>query len=124
MIQARPWKALLFLIALLFLAGVLPEGSRAGDEEFIDNDVELKEGVDYPVPASGTDQFLATGRIDRLDMENRVITIDEASFNLLPSTEYYTSVMGRGSVHLFAKGRAVGYIADRKGRMLSLWLID
>jgi len=124
MIQARPWKALLFFIVLLLLAGVLPEGSRAGDEEIVDSGVELKEGVDYPVPAPGTDQFLATGRIDSVDMENQMVTIEEVSYKLLPTTEYYTSVMGKGSVHLFAEGQAVGYIADRKGQMHSLWLVD
>ena len=124
MIQAKPCKRLLFLIVLLFLACPFYTNAHAEDEPIENKGVVLKEGVNYPMPASGTDQTRKTGRIDSLDLENQVITIDEASYNLLPTTAYYTSVLGKGSVHLFSQGQAVGFIASRKGELLSLWLID
>lgn len=124
MTQAKPWKALLLFIVLLFLVCPVCENAHAEDEPIENKGIVLKEGVDYPWPASGTDQVRKTGRIDRLDLENQVITIDEASYNLLPDTAYYTSVLGKGSIHLFAEGQAVGFIVNRKGELLSLWLME
>jgi hypothetical protein len=124
MTQASPWKGLLLFMVLLFLACSVCENARAEDEPIENKGILLEEGVDYPMPAPGTDQSRKTGRIDSLDLENQVIIIDEASYNFLPTTAYYTSVMGKGSVHLFAQGQAVGYISNRKGELLSIWLME
>lgn len=124
MIQARPWKGLLLFMLCLFLACAFHATSHAEDEPIENKGVVLKEGVDYPVPAPGTDQVRKTGRVDRLDLENQVIVVDDATCNLLPTTEYYTAVMGKGSIHLFSEGQPVGFIVNRKGELLSLWLIE
>jgi hypothetical protein len=119
----RPWKTLPILLGLLFLAGASQGTARGEEEDTVQNPgVTLKEGVDYPVP--GPDQFLSTGRIDVIDMESGAIAIDDANYVLLPSTDYYTSVMGAGSIHLFREGRAVGFIANRKNQIQSIWLIE
>lgn len=124
MTRARHWKAILILFGLLFLIGSTQGIARSDEQPDQDNDPGLKEGLDYPVPVRGTGQFLALGRIDSVDMETGAIAIDDANYLLLPSTEYYTSVLGAGSIHLFREGLAAGFIANRKGEILSIWLLE
>jgi hypothetical protein len=123
MIPVRPAKALLILFGFLFLFGASQGTARGEDEEpGQDDGVTLKEGIDYPIP--GPDQFLVLGHVDFIEMESGAVVVDDANYRLLPSTDYYTSVMGAGSIHLFREGLAVGLIADRKGRVQSIWLIE
>ena len=95
----------------------------AGDE-IEEEALSLREGLEYPVPDREKGEFLALGHIDFIDMESGAVAIDDANYVLLPSTDYYTSVMGAGSIHLFREGLAVGLIANRKKEILSIWLIE
>jgi len=123
MIAVRPAKALPILLGLLFLVGASQGTALGDDEETGPNDgVTLKEGIDYPIP--GPDQFLTLGHIDFVDMESGALVVDDANYRFLPSTDFYTSVMGAGSIHLFREGQAVGLIANRKKEILSIWLIE
>jgi hypothetical protein len=122
MTPVRPSRALLILFALLLLLGSWQGSARCDDEETDQNQVGLQEGVDYPVP--GPDQFLSTGQVDFIDMESGSMTIDDTNYLLLPTTEFYTSVMGAGSIHLFREGVAAGFIADRNGWIHSIWLLE
>ena len=74
----------------------------------------------YPLPGLDTKQVRKEGVVNRI--EEKEIVVDDELYTLLPSTEYYTHVMGIGSVHLFHEGRSVGFIANPKNEILILWL--
>ncbi|OPL18764.1 MAG: hypothetical protein AVO35_13180 [Candidatus Aegiribacteria sp. MLS_C] len=74
----------------------------------------------YPLPELHTDQFRGEGRIDHIEEGHMVI--EDRVFQLTPETEYFTHVMGRGSVHLFHEGMAVGFISNGEMEVLILWL--
>ncbi len=124
MISSSHWKVCLCFAVLVFMVAAVPGTSLAGDEEYEGKGVILKEGVDYPIPIRGTGQFAGTGRIDSVDMENQTMAIDDATYFLNQSTEYYTSTLRPGSIQLFREGQAVGFVATRDKEILSLWLVD
>lgn len=118
------WKAYPVLFAILFMLSSIHGTVLGAGNEIEKEGFGLKEGLDYPIPDRDKGEFFGMGRIDSIDLESGAIAIDDANYILLPSTEYYTSVMGAGSIHLFREGLAAGFIADRKGEIQSIWLIE
>ncbi len=74
----------------------------------------------YPLPEANTDQFRQEGVIEYI--EDQSFVMEDRMFWLLPSTQYFTHVMGRGSIHLLHEGQPVGFIANGKNEVLILWL--
>lgn len=72
-------------------------------------------------PAHFPSRFHGMGRIDRIE-GNRII-IDDSLYTLAPFVRFATPRDRRASRSDFARGRFVGFILDRDGRISSLWLI-
>jgi len=111
-IHERTMPCLLALFVAVFLLGA-PLAAQAGVGE---------EG--YPLPDIGTDQIRGEGRIDDIRMEEQEVVISDSLYRFLPETEYYTSTMGGGSIHLFLPGKSAGYIVNPQGEILKIWLLE
>jgi len=111
----RKRKALPSLLALFLAVSLLGPlaSARAGVGE-----------LGYPLPDIGTDQIRGDGRIDDIRMEEREVVIGDRLYRFLTDTEYYTSTMGAGSIHLLLPGTSVGYITNPQGEILKIWLLE
>jgi hypothetical protein len=80
--------------------------------------VEGREGV---IDGRNLADFDGTGRIDSL--ENDQIVINDMQKRLSPRVEYYRQGRIKTKRSSFSIGAKVGYIANSKGEIISLWLL-
>ena len=72
--------------------------------------------VDYP---NGFDGF---GRID--DMDDNGVVIQDSLFKLAPSVTFHTPTDMHSTAAYFEIGNLVGYLTNKEGEIISLWLIE
>jgi hypothetical protein len=74
------------------------------------------------LPTFYPDKFDNTGHIDRLG--KNVIVIDDSLYKLASFTEYATPTSRHTTIASFRVGNIVGYKANAKREIVSLWLLE
>ena len=106
---ARAVALSLVMLASLWIT-VIPRHAEAGQNR----------GEGYITGRSLSD-FSGTGHIDIMEKEKLVI--DDCSKELSSRVQYYKPGPKKISKSAFSVGSRVGYVEDRNGEIISLWLL-
>ena len=106
---ARAVALSLVMLASLWIA-VVPRHAEAGQNR----------GEDY-ITGRALSDFSGTGHIDIMEKEKLVI--DDCSKELSSRVQYYKPGPKKISKSAFSVGSRVGYVEDRNGEIISLWLL-
>ncbi len=106
----------LILVALgFFLAGIfLPSGI------IYSRDLVKPELI---LPAHYPDGFDGWGQIDRIDINENEVVIDDCLMRLSPYAAYHIPSRSNASSALFRAGSVVGFLKGSDGSIISMWLI-
>ena len=103
-----PFVSVLIFLVSFFVA--LPESAEAGSPR----------GEDFITGRSLSD-FDGVGHID--SMEKGRLVIDDCSRTLSSGVKYYKPGPIKISASAFSAGSRVGYVENRNGQIVSLWLL-
>ena len=79
-------------------------------------------GQDIGLPEHYPKQFTGIGRIDRISSDE--IVIDDSLYRLAPDVTYHIPTLKNASSAWFRANVSVGFVANAKREIISLWLME